>query len=43
MTDELLPNGKLVEVDDACVPSVLDRPEAVATAMSAFLTAVPHT
>jgi len=35
---ELLPKGKLVEIDDAYVLSMLDQPEAVATAMSAFLT-----
>jgi hypothetical protein len=35
---ELLPKGSLVEIDDAYVLSMLDRPEAVAAAMSAFLT-----
>lgn len=44
---ELLPKGELVEIDDAYVLSMLDRPHAVAAAMSAFLTganasAVPH-
>jgi pimeloyl-ACP methyl ester carboxylesterase len=35
---ELLPNGRLVEIDDAYVLSMLDRPEAVAAAMTTFLT-----
>ncbi|WP_040835753.1 alpha/beta fold hydrolase [Nocardia brevicatena] len=35
---ELLPNGRLVEIDDAYVLSMLDRPEAVAHAMIEFLT-----
>ncbi|MFX0581299.1 alpha/beta fold hydrolase [Nocardia nepalensis] len=35
---ELLPKGNLVEIDDAYVLSMLDRPENVAAAMSAFLT-----
>lgn len=35
---ELLPKGKLVEIDDAYVLSMLDRPDAVAAAMSSFLT-----
>ncbi|MFD0364097.1 alpha/beta fold hydrolase [Nocardia sp. GCM10030253] len=35
---ELLPKGKLVELDDAYVLSMLDQPEAVAAAMAAFLT-----
>ncbi len=43
---ELLPKGELVEIDDAYVLSMLDRPQAVAAAMSAFLTgadaSVPH-
>ncbi|MEV6139533.1 alpha/beta fold hydrolase [Nocardia sp. NPDC051990] len=44
---ELLPKGELVEIDDAYVLSMLDRPQAVATAMSAFLfsanaSAAPH-
>ncbi|MEU1207244.1 alpha/beta hydrolase [Nocardia sp. NPDC005825] len=35
---ELLPKARLVELDDAYVLSMLDRPDAVAEAMSAFLT-----
>ncbi|WP_306361207.1 alpha/beta fold hydrolase [Nocardia sp. CC227C] len=35
---ELLPRGRLVEIDDAYVLSMLDRPEAVAAAMTSFLT-----
>ncbi len=35
---ELIPNARLVEIDDAYVLSMLDQPAAVATAMSAFLT-----
>ncbi|MFD7845885.1 alpha/beta fold hydrolase [Nocardia sp. NPDC059764] len=35
---ELIPKARLVELDDAYVLSMLDRPEAVAEAMSAFLT-----
>lgn len=35
---ELLPSGRLVEIDDAYVLSMLDRPEAVARAMTEFLT-----
>ncbi|MEV0463470.1 alpha/beta hydrolase [Nocardia tengchongensis] len=35
---ELIPKARLVEIDDAYVLSMLDRPEAVAAAMSAFLT-----
>ncbi|MEV6767038.1 alpha/beta hydrolase [Nocardia sp. NPDC051030] len=34
---EILPNGRLVEIDDAYVLSMLDRPVEVAAAMSAFL------
>jgi pimeloyl-ACP methyl ester carboxylesterase len=34
----LLPKGRLIEIDDAYVLSMLDRPEAVAAAMTAFLT-----
>ncbi|MBF6211635.1 alpha/beta hydrolase [Nocardia puris] len=34
----LLPSSRLVEIDDAYVLSMLDQPEAVADAMSAFLT-----
>ena len=34
-----LPKGKLVELDDAYVLSMFDRPDAVAAAMSSFLTA----
>jgi pimeloyl-ACP methyl ester carboxylesterase len=33
----LLPHGKLVEIDDAYVLSMLDQPAAVAQAMTAFL------
>lgn len=35
---ELLPAGRLVEIDDAYVLSMLDQPDAVAAAMTAFLT-----
>ncbi|MFF0631700.1 alpha/beta fold hydrolase [Nocardia sp. NPDC004151] len=35
---ELIPKARLVELDDAYVLSMLDRPDAVAEAMSAFLT-----
>ncbi|MFE2959223.1 alpha/beta fold hydrolase [Nocardia tengchongensis] len=35
---DLIPKAQLVEIDDAYVLSMLDRPEAVAAAMSAFLT-----
>ncbi|MEP6648982.1 MAG: alpha/beta hydrolase [Lapillicoccus sp.] len=35
---DLLPAGRLVELDDAYVLSMLDRPAAVATEISAFLT-----
>ncbi|MGN0042101.1 MULTISPECIES: alpha/beta fold hydrolase [unclassified Rhodococcus (in: high G+C Gram-positive bacteria)] len=35
----LLPNGTLVEVDDAYVLSMLDRPETIAQAMTTFLVA----
>ncbi|MBM7459881.1 alpha/beta fold hydrolase [Rhodococcus coprophilus] len=35
----LMPNGTLVEVDDAYVLSMLDRPETIARAMSEFLVA----
>ncbi|WP_406236824.1 alpha/beta fold hydrolase [Nocardia sp. NBC_01009] len=35
---ELLPKGRLVEIDDAYVLSMLDRPDVVAEAMAAFLT-----
>ncbi|QLY30176.1 alpha/beta hydrolase [Nocardia huaxiensis] len=35
---ELLPHGRLVEIDDAYVLSMLDQPAAVAAAMSRFLT-----
>ncbi|MFF0607543.1 alpha/beta fold hydrolase [Nocardia tengchongensis] len=35
---DLIPKARLVEIDDAYVLSMLDRPEAVAAAMSAFLT-----
>ncbi|WP_372452020.1 alpha/beta fold hydrolase [Nocardia albiluteola] len=35
---ELIPHARLVEIDDAYVLSMLDRPEAVAAAMSTFLT-----
>ncbi|MEV6431982.1 alpha/beta fold hydrolase [Nocardia sp. NPDC051463] len=34
---QLLPKGRLVEIDDAYVLSMLDRPAAVAEAMAAFL------
>ncbi|WP_459550201.1 alpha/beta fold hydrolase [Nocardia sp. X0981] len=36
---ELIPGARLVEIDDAYVLSMLDRPEAVAAAMADFLTA----
>ncbi|MFQ6398151.1 alpha/beta fold hydrolase [Nocardia sp. KC 131] len=35
---QLLPKGRLVEIEDAYVLSMLDRPEAVGAAMAAFLT-----
>ncbi|MCP9620224.1 alpha/beta hydrolase [Nocardia otitidiscaviarum] len=35
---ELLPHGRLVEIEDAYVLSMLDRPDAVAAAMTSFLT-----
>ncbi|MFD6352062.1 alpha/beta fold hydrolase [Nocardia tengchongensis] len=35
---ELIPKARLVEIDEAYVLSMLDRPDAVAAAMSAFLT-----
>ncbi|MFI6867457.1 alpha/beta fold hydrolase [Nocardia sp. NPDC050406] len=35
---ELLPGGRLIEIDDAYVLSMLDRPDAVAEAMTLFLT-----
>jgi pimeloyl-ACP methyl ester carboxylesterase len=35
---DLLPGGRLIEIDDAYVLSQLDQPAAVAEAMSAFLT-----
>lgn len=35
---ELLPAGRLVEIDDAYVLSMLDQPEAVAAELTAFLT-----
>ncbi|WP_282780845.1 MULTISPECIES: alpha/beta hydrolase [unclassified Nocardia] len=35
---ELLPHGQLVEIEDAYVLSMLDRPDAVAAAMTSFLT-----
>ncbi|MGW4534043.1 alpha/beta fold hydrolase [Nocardia sp. NPDC004340] len=35
---ELIPKARLLELDDAYVLSMLDRPDAVAEAMSAFLT-----
>lgn len=35
---ELMPRGRLVEIDDAYVLSMLDRPDAVASAMASFLT-----
>lgn len=35
----LLPNARLVEIDDAYVLSMLDQPETVATALTEFLTA----
>jgi pimeloyl-ACP methyl ester carboxylesterase len=35
---ELIPHARLVEIDDAYVLSMLDRPDAVAAAMSTFLT-----
>lgn len=35
---ELLPRGRLVEIEDAYVLSMLDRPDAVAAAMTSFLT-----
>ncbi|WP_040790965.1 alpha/beta fold hydrolase [Nocardia paucivorans] len=35
---DLLPNGRLVEIDDAYVLSMIDQPEAVAHAMTEFLT-----
>ncbi len=34
---QLIPNATLVEIDDAYVLSMLDRPDTVATAMSEFL------
>ena len=34
----LIPHGRLMEIDDAYVLSMLDRPDAVAAAMSDFLT-----
>lgn len=34
---DLLPNGRLVEIDDAYVLSMLDQPEAVADALTEFL------
>lgn len=36
---ELLPRGRLVELDDAYVLSMLDRPDAVADAIASFLAA----
>ncbi|MBB5917314.1 pimeloyl-ACP methyl ester carboxylesterase [Nocardia transvalensis] len=36
---DLLPRGRLVEIDDAYVLSMLDQPQAVAKAMTEFLTA----
>lgn len=38
---QLIPDATLVEVDDAYVLSMLDRPEVVATAMSEFLVGKP--
>lgn len=38
---DLIPKARLVEIDDAYVLSMLDRPEAVAEAMTAFLTGRP--
>lgn len=38
---DLIPKARLVEIHDAYVLSMLDRPEAVAEAMSAFLTGRP--
>ncbi|MBF6182870.1 alpha/beta fold hydrolase [Nocardia otitidiscaviarum] len=35
---DLLPRGRLVEIEDAYVLSMLDRPDAVAAAMTSFLT-----
>ncbi|MEU6565066.1 alpha/beta fold hydrolase [Nocardia nova] len=35
---ELLPEGRLVEIDDAYVLSMLDRPDAVAAELTTFLT-----
>lgn len=35
---DLMPNARLVEIDDAYVLSMLDQPEAVAGAMTTFLT-----
>ncbi|MEC3957283.1 alpha/beta hydrolase [Nocardia sp. CDC153] len=35
---EIIPKARLVEIDDAYVLSMLDQPDAVAAAMSAFLT-----
>lgn len=35
---EIIPKARLVEIDDAYVLSMLDQPDAVAQAMSAFLT-----
>lgn len=40
---ELIPDGRLVEIDDAYVLSMLDQPRAVADAMSAFLIETPTT
>ncbi|MEV0292411.1 alpha/beta fold hydrolase [Nocardia sp. NPDC050710] len=38
---DLIPNATLIEIDDAYVLSMLDRPAAVAAAISAFLTRTP--
>ncbi|MET7768970.1 alpha/beta hydrolase [Nocardia sp. NPDC005366] len=38
---DLIPNARLVEIDDAYVLSMIDRPDAVAEAMTAFLTGQP--
>ncbi|APB00827.1 hypothetical protein NS506_06796 [Nocardia seriolae] len=35
---EIIPNARLVEIDDAYVLSMIDQPDAIAAAMSAFLT-----
>ena len=37
---DLLPEGRLVEIDDAYVLSMLDRPQAVAAELTTFLTEI---